>query len=54
MQIIGYALFIIAHGYSAPITEIIYTQSECEIRLEYIKQHRPQYEYICGEVKRGN
>lgn len=49
MQIIGYVLLMLIQGSAVPITEQIYTQSECNKRAEYLMSVR-NIEIICGEV----
>lgn len=51
MQIIGYVLLMLMHGSAVPVTEDIYTQSECDKRAEYLMSVR-NIEVICGEVMR--
>ena len=36
MQIIGYVLLMLIQGSAVPVTEDIYTQSECNKRAEYL------------------
>ncbi len=52
MKIIGYVLLMLMQGYAVPVTEDIYTQSECNKRAEYLMSVR-NFEVICGEVMRG-
>ncbi len=52
MQIIGYVLLMLIQGSAVPITEDIYTQSECNKRAEYLMSVR-NVEVICGEVMRN-
>ena len=49
MQIIGYVLLMLIQGSAAPVTEDIYTQSECNKRAEYLMSVR-DLTIICGEV----
>ncbi len=49
MQIIGYVLLILIQGSAVPVTEDIYTQSECNKRVEYLMSVR-NVDVICGEV----
>lgn len=51
MQIIGYVLLMLIQGSAVPITEDIYTQSECNKRAEYLMSVR-DLNIICGEVIR--
>ena len=51
MQIIGYVLLMLMHGSAVPVTEDIYTQSECNKRAEYLMSVK-NVEVICGEVIR--
>ncbi len=51
MQIIGYVLLMLIHGSAVPVTEDIYTQSECNQRAEYLMSVR-NVEIFCGEVLR--
>ena len=51
MQIIGYVLIMLIQGSAVPVTEDIYTQSECNKRAEYLMSVR-NVEVICGEVIR--
>lgn len=51
MQIIGYVLLMLIQGSAMPITEDIYTQSECNKRAEYLMSVR-NFEVICGEIYR--
>lgn len=53
MQIIGYVLLMLIQGSAVPVTEDIYTQSECNIRAEYLMSVR-DLNIICGEVIREN
>ncbi len=52
MQIIGYVLLILIQGSAVPVTEDIYTQSECNKRAEYLMSVR-NVNVICGEVMRN-
>lgn len=52
MQIIGYLLLMLMQGFAVPVTEDIYTQSECNKRAEYLMSVR-NVEIICGEVMRN-
>lgn len=52
MQIIGYVLLMLIQGSAMPVTEDIYTQSECNKRAEYLMSVR-NVEVVCGEVIRG-
>ena len=49
MQIIGYVLHMLIHGSAVPVTEDIYTQSECNKRAEYLMSVR-YVKVVCGEV----
>lgn len=49
MQIIRYVLLMLIQGSSVPVTEDIYTQSECNKRAEYLMSVR-DLNIICGEV----
>ncbi len=49
MQIIGYVLLLMMQGSAVPVTEDIYTQSECNKRAEYLMSVR-NVEVVCGEV----
>ncbi|SFH28523.1 hypothetical protein SAMN04487853_11472 [Proteus mirabilis] len=49
MQIIGYVLLMLIQGSAVPVTEDIYTQSECNQRAEYLMSVRDA-EVVCGEV----
>lgn len=51
MQIIGYVLLMLIQGSAMPITEDLYTQSECNKRAEYLMSVR-DLNIICGEVVR--
>ncbi len=51
MQIIGYVLIMLIQGYAVPVTEDIYTQSECNKRAEYLMSVR-NVEVVCGDVMR--
>ncbi len=51
MQIIGYVLLMLIQGSAVPVTEDIYTQSECNKRAEYLMSAR-DLNIICGEVWR--
>lgn len=51
MQIIGYVLLMLIQGSAVPITEDIYTQSECNKRAEYLMSV-VDLNIICGEVIR--
>ena len=51
MQIIGYVLFILIQGSAVPVTEDLYTQSECNKRAEYLMSVR-NVEVVCGEIYR--
>lgn len=51
MQIIGYVLLLVIQGSAVPVTEDIYTQSECNKRAEYLMSVR-NVEIFCGEVMR--
>lgn len=52
MQIIGYVLLMLIQGSAVPVTEDIYTQSECNKRAEYLMSVR-DLTIICGEVMRS-
>lgn len=49
--IIGYVLLMLIHGSAVPVTEDIYTQSECNKRAEYLMSVR-NVEVVCGEIYR--
>ncbi len=51
MQIIGYVLLMLIQGSAVPVTEDIYTQSECNKRAEYLMSVR-DLNIICGEIYR--
>lgn len=51
MQIIGYVLLMLMQGSAVPLTEDLYTQSECNKRAEYLMSVR-DLNIICGEVIR--
>lgn len=51
MQIIGYVLLLVIQGSAVPVTEDIYTQSECNKRAEYLMSVG-NVEVICGEIYR--
>ncbi len=51
MQIIGYVLLMLIQGSAVPVTEQIYTQSECNKRAEYLMSMR-DVKVICGEIYR--
>ena len=51
MQIIGYVLLMLIQGSTVPVTEDIYTQSECNKRAEYLISVR-NFEVVCGEIYR--
>lgn len=51
MQIIGYVLLMLMQGSAVPVTEDIYTQSECNKRAEYLMSVK-NVEIICGEIYR--
>ncbi|HEJ9413660.1 TPA: hypothetical protein SMM66_002283 [Proteus mirabilis] len=51
MQIIGYVLLMLIHGSAVPVTEDLYTQSECNKRAEYLMSVG-NVEVVCGEVIR--
>lgn len=53
MQIIGYVLLMLIQDSAVPVTEDIYTQSECNKRAEYLMSVR-NVEFVCGEVIREN
>lgn len=52
MQIIGYVLLVLMQDSAVPVTEDIYTQSECNKRAEYLMSVR-DLTIIYGEVMRG-
>ena len=52
MQIIEYVLLMLIQGSAVPITEDIYTKSECNKRAEYLMSVR-NVEIKCGEVMRN-
>lgn len=49
MKIIGYVLLLVIQGSAVPVTEDIYTQSECNKRAEYLMSVR-NVKVVCGEV----
>ncbi len=49
MQIIGYVLIMLIQGSAVPVTEDLYTQSECNKRAEYLMSVR-NVKVVCGEV----
>ncbi len=49
MQIIGYVLLMLIQDSAVPVTEDIYTQSECNKRAEYLMSVR-NVEVVCGEI----
>ena len=51
MQIIGYVLLMLIQGSAVPVTEDLYTQSECNKRAEYLMSVR-NVEVVCGEIVR--
>lgn len=51
MQIIGYVLLMLIQGSAVPITEDIYTQSECNKRAEYLMSVM-DLNVVCGEIYR--
>lgn len=56
-MLIGFVLLVSSCGLDAcdalPVSEDIYpTQSECQIMLAQIKEHRPSAVLMCGEVYR--
>ncbi len=51
MLIIGYVLLMIIQGSAVPVTEDLYTQSECNKRAEYLMSVM-SVEVICGEIYR--
>ncbi|SUC14458.1 Uncharacterised protein [Proteus vulgaris] len=51
MQIIGYVLLMLIQGSAVPVTEYIYTQSECDKHAEYLMSVR-NVNVVCGEVMR--
>ena len=51
MQIIGCVLLMLIQGSAVPITEDIYTQSECNKRAEYLMSVM-NVNVICGEIYR--
>ena len=51
MQIIGYVLLMLMQGSAVPVTEDIYTQSECNKRTEYLMSVR-NVDVVCGEIYR--
>lgn len=51
MQIIGYVLLMLMQGSAVPVTENIYTQSECNKHAEYLMSVI-SVEVICGEIYR--
>lgn len=51
MQIIRYVLLVLIQGSAVPVTEDLYTQSECNKRAEYLMSVM-SVEVICGEIYR--
>lgn len=51
MQIIGYVLLMLIQCSAVPVTEDLYTQSECNKRAEYLMSVM-SVEVICGEIYR--
>ncbi|MCZ4671286.1 hypothetical protein O1614_12170 [Proteus mirabilis] len=51
MQLIGYVLLMLIQGSAVPVTEDIYTQSECNQRAEYLMSVG-NVEVVCGEIYR--
>ncbi len=49
MQTIEYVLLMLIQDSAVPVTEDIYTQSECNKRAEYLMSVR-NVEVVCGEV----
>lgn len=49
MKIIGYVLLVLIQDSAVPVTEDIYTQSECNKRAEYLMSVR-NVDVVCGEV----
>ena len=49
MQLIEYVLLMLIQGSTVPVTEDIYTQSECNQRAEYLMSVR-NVNVVCGEV----
>lgn len=49
MQIIGYVLLVLIQDSAVPVTEDVYTQSECNKRAEYLVSVR-NVKVVCGEV----
>ncbi len=52
MQIIGYVLLMLIQDSAVPVTEDVYTQSECNKRAEYLMSVR-NIDVVCGEVVRN-
>ena len=48
-----FVLLLIMNNHAVPISEDLYTQSECNIRAEYLMSVR-DLNIICGEVIREN
>ncbi len=51
MQIIGYVLPMLIQGSAVPVTEDIYTQSECNKRAEHLMSVG-NVNVVCGEIYR--
>ncbi|WP_413493006.1 hypothetical protein [Morganella psychrotolerans] len=56
LETIGFVLLVSTCGNDAcealPVTEDLYTQKECDIRLAYIAKRRPNLYFMCNEVMR--
>ena len=48
-----FVMLLIMNNHAVPISEDLYTQSECNIRAEYLMSVR-DLNIICGEVIREN
>ncbi len=48
-----FVLLLIMNNHAVPISEDLYTQSECNKRAEYLMSVR-NVEVVCGEVIREN
>lgn len=56
--LVGFVLLFSPCGKDAcewvPVTEKVYQQpQDCELAADVLKKRRPQYEFTCGEVYRG-
>ncbi|MEI9534976.1 hypothetical protein [Moellerella wisconsensis] len=56
--LIGWGLWVSPCGLDAcdalPVTDVIYTQQECEVRKKYLEKQRPNLYFLCGEVYRDS